>query len=434
MAVDPLGLVESINRRLVGRYFHVYSRLRPEDVKGIVGSRAYVPSIARNVIVQDLQKQIEHMLWDRKPVLLTGRSGVGKTQMAADICYSMGLRTCIPKEGMLEELSTALWMRYFSKSSTVLLLDDLHSHIRSVGPAASVIRAIEQFTELGGSVLATSTVAGYEQLVAWHLDRTRFEVVLVPEWDEDEGKQLASALNVAFDPNSFDGTPASLILGFERQREALRKLGADALRVLRSLKLLCVAGLVSDSRAVDAEILRIASDILNVEDIASSAQALVTSGLAQEHNGQYCLRSAIAENVVVGFPIDPSHEVLMLEKLGGALVGAARRPEAIRLVAWCSSRGVTRPALRTLECLLATMGEATREDRAAKAELLGQRALIHWEVGDQPQARADAAGARALDPENAEIRHNYLAMMLSDRDIQEIITQYAELELGAPDN
>lgn len=368
----------------------------------MVGPNVHRESIERSGVAATLHKTAEDKMWEGKPILLRGKMGVGKTQLATDVCCSMGLRVLVPKKDALEQLSTALWTRWFSKKGCILLLDDLHTLVHEVGPATSVMHVISEMVEQGGSVLSTCPIGSYDQLVEWHLDNRLFEIVDVPVWSPSEGKVLADALGIDFDPNFFDGTPASLIQGYEPKRMVYRSLDPDARKVLRAMKLLYLAGMLTAETHPSIHELRDAANILQISDFDEGLQKALGSGLIERLDGDVWSYVAVMEEVVKDFPTDDDESWRLIRILGESFVQRRKFGELFDLAAWSYASGRN----ETAEGLLSDALESRDLDPGVQAEFLAARAIVRHAVGDYGPALRDIQAALARDPENRDLVDN----------------------------
>ncbi|MFC2108369.1 tetratricopeptide repeat protein [Candidatus Bipolaricaulota bacterium] len=313
-------------------YFHSYRIIDHTAYQALVGIEAYRPSIDREVGMR-LVRQIQHLLSpiegqdtseleEPRPVLLVGKTGAGKTQMALDVCAHMGCGLLQPRIDRIGELATSGWLRYGNKSRSVFLLDDLSNLIESPNERTHLTQIIHEIICDGGHVLATCREESYAQLTAAQLDETVFRVVTLPEWSEEDAERLAEDSGEAFDRAGFDGTPLSITMGFRRQREVYAGISPSAQCVVHAMKLLYVVGLLSKQRQPARELVReIATSILTVQGYPGALQQALNSKLLYDRANSLFAYEAIMERVVIEFPSDAGQK----SELSYALIELLRR-------------------------------------------------------------------------------------------------------------
>jgi tetratricopeptide (TPR) repeat protein len=396
----PLGQLFSplFNKLLYSYHFSFYKKVNEDDVSERVGSEIYHESLPRISEAETLKRDILNLLHQDVPVpvLLVGKTGVGKTQLALDICRELDFRTLSPKPNKLEELSTSAWLRYGRKPGTVLLLDDLNNFVSRVGEGSSLNRIIEKIRRESGIVLATCRSDAYSQLVAAKLDSRHFHEVPIPEWSEEEGASLAHSLGKEFDPCEFDGTPICLTMGFGPQRKVYNQLDAGPRKVLHVAKLLYLGGLLSKARRPRVELLRkVYVEVLGAEDFGRALRQVCETGLlAQSPEGSFFSYEAVLERVVSDFPATESASWQLLEKVGKVLT-AMRDSEGLLWVA-------VEAYLAGQQDLAITFNSLAIEIDPQLAEAYSNRGIARHAQEDHTGAIEDFTKAIEIDPQSAK--------------------------------
>jgi len=457
----PLGqlvatLIPQLRRLLYSHHFDFYKKVDEDEIREAVGSAIYHESLPRLGEAKTLKSDILDLLQQDRPAptLLVGKAGIGKTQLALDLCYELGWRVLRPKSNELEDLSTSAWFRYGKKAGTVLLLDDLNTFLSRIGEGSSLDRIIERTSSEYGIVLATCRSNAYDQLVAAKLDSRHFHEVRIPDWSETEGTLLAKSLGTDFDPRNFDGTPICLTMGFGPQQEVYGQLDRDSRTVLHGAKLLYLGGLMSKARQPSCELLRrVCEEILSVDDFGRALQQVGSTELLTQSPGDrvFCYE-AVMERVVSDFPSTESASWQLLEKVG-ELLASMRDSESLFLIAITaylagqeniaiglnslvieidpqlaaaySNRGVARGKLEDYQGAIDDYTKAIEIDPQYAAAYCN-RGIARSELEDYLGAIDDYTKAIEIDPQDAPAYYNRGITRSELEDYQRAIDDYTK--------
>lgn len=212
------------------RHFRYYKRVTEETYHVFVGPRAYHRSIDRKGdaadLLDDLSKALvaEEQESDsarRRALLLVGKAGIGKSQLAIDVAGKLDCRLMSPKPDTLEDLLASVWLKWSKKDGILLFLDDLNHLVKGVGDRQVLQQIITEFMTQRGSVLATCRAEAYRQLETANLGESTFQIVNIPDWSEDEGRALSDAVGKPFAVSGFDGTPCPSQWGSKGKQKSM---------------------------------------------------------------------------------------------------------------------------------------------------------------------------------------------------------------------
>jgi len=163
-----------------------------------------------------------------KPILLRGRSGVGKTAALLRFLECNHLSAFLPKINDIKFQSPP------RTRNTVTVLDNLHEYLNSKIDAELL------------ALLARNTPRVIATIPTWAYEEHKTEQVLsqpdlwvevnVRDWSESEGRQLATAYNKRFDPEEFDRTALSVVSPPGALRRLYERGSPQVRAVLKALK------------------------------------------------------------------------------------------------------------------------------------------------------------------------------------------------------
>jgi hypothetical protein len=169
-----------------------------------------------------------------KPLLIRGVTGAGKSRLATEFIGRLGWRhrlwrkILMPTPHELSEMSPP-----FLKRDCILFLNDLHEFRDSIPDAKlKFYLESEKF-----KVIATIPTEKYDP--SWSvLSKFIWDEMPLGLWTSDEGKKLADAAKMEFQPESFKGTPLSVLAPAAEMRRSYELLSSGKKAILEVLKVI----------------------------------------------------------------------------------------------------------------------------------------------------------------------------------------------------
>jgi tetratricopeptide (TPR) repeat protein len=183
---------------------------------------------------------------EKKNLILTGRSGLGKTRTAFEILSKSKENYEILVPFLTRSESFDFKSSFKKRKKVILFIDDLQKYNTD-----DINYYVENLFANSSEVQLLCTCrTEHEKDIFGSFQIPNLERYALKEWTESEGKSLASLLNIDFDAKAFDHTPASLIYNLEKLRERYKQLNSHQKIVLESIKLLKTISLECNSGSI----------------------------------------------------------------------------------------------------------------------------------------------------------------------------------------
>ena len=212
------------------------------------GMTEYLPSL------QD--SEIKKALHGGYDLLICGRPGIGKSHAAIQ-----NLQSVYPRWHLIEPTKKAVQhiehIR-LRRKRYILLLDDLDEHIRGsdVSAGESVLDLVEHIRTQSKQLIVVATIRNtFPEFEAISIDPkvlSRWKVILLQDWTEERGQELAKKTNV--DMENWDQTPLSVKQPSAEMMAKYKSASAKERSILQALKLLRSCGLKDATRVLLREI------------------------------------------------------------------------------------------------------------------------------------------------------------------------------------
>ncbi|RLI31640.1 hypothetical protein DRO48_00160 [Candidatus Bathyarchaeota archaeon] len=197
------------------------SDIKAENEKALKILRSRIPDYSSPYIRRRDDNEILDAIRSKGCVLVVGREGSGKTRSVFEALKHMarsgeikGRLLLLKCDRSVNRVPIFRWI-----GTLVLFLDDVDKYLKSL---VNVENIISKLRRAGGKLLVVATC---DESELQHLKRTgvyqalfRDSVVRLGDLSERDGKRLAETLQVYFDPEVFDGTPASIALNLRDKR------------------------------------------------------------------------------------------------------------------------------------------------------------------------------------------------------------------------
>ena len=181
-----------------------------------------------------VEKAREKFLDEKKNLILTGRSGLGKTRTAFEILSKSKKKyeILIPFRTRPESFESK--SSFKKRKSVILFIDDLQDY-----DPEDIAFYLDNLVAHSSEVRLLCTCKTEHEVAIYSSfpipDLERYDI---KEWAVSEGRSLASLLNIDFDERAFDRTPASLIYNLDKLKERYKQLAGNEKVILESIKLL----------------------------------------------------------------------------------------------------------------------------------------------------------------------------------------------------
>jgi len=170
-----------------------------------------------------------------KPLLLKGVTGVGKSRLVTEFVGRLSIwdrlwkMVLMPRPDELAEKASPIFAH-----GCILFLNDLHEY-RDI--ADYKLQSFIQSEKL--RVVATIPTEKYDP--NWPvLSSFIWDEIAVEAWTPEEGRRLAEATKVRFEPASFKGTPLSVLAPDAEVKRSYELLSPGGKAVLQALKIIKV--------------------------------------------------------------------------------------------------------------------------------------------------------------------------------------------------
>lgn len=171
---------------------------------------------------------------DGKPLLLKGVTGIGKSRLVTEFLGGLGIwhrlrtRVLVPTPHEFNERFPP-----FLPSSYILFLNDLHEYRGSVPDDKLRFYAEDRRFKVVATIPAEKYDPDWEVLspFTWH-------IIPLENWTPEEGKRLAQTKGVGFTPDTFKGTPLSILAPHAELARSYDLLSRGEKGVLRALKII----------------------------------------------------------------------------------------------------------------------------------------------------------------------------------------------------
>lgn len=170
----------------------------------------------------------------KKPLLITGVTGVGKSRLATEFIgrlgwqYRLWRKVLVPTPHELSEMSPPIFTR-----GSILFLNDLQEFRDSI-PDAKMKFYLESKKF---KVLATIPKEKYDP--NWSvLSKFIWQELSLELWTALEGKKLADTAKMNFEPDTFTGTPLSVLAPAAEIRRSYELLSPGGKAILQILKII----------------------------------------------------------------------------------------------------------------------------------------------------------------------------------------------------
>ena len=231
--------------KLPAKIFSLLKKSRNREKKGIwkfdVKSKDVKPGVHLNItnfkkafFDRDSYKIAKQKFIDeKKNLIIVGRSGIGKTRSAFEI-LSKSKKHDILIPFLARPDSYEINNSFKKRKRVILFIDDLQKY-----DTGEINFYLENLIANSNEVQLLCTCrTEYEASIYSSFEISNLERYELNEWSDNEGKTLANLLNISFDPNTFDHTPASIIYKLAKLKEQYKQLKKHQLIILECIKLL----------------------------------------------------------------------------------------------------------------------------------------------------------------------------------------------------
>ncbi|MGP8069739.1 MAG: hypothetical protein ACLP5V_07595 [Candidatus Bathyarchaeia archaeon] len=193
-----------------------------------------------------------------KPLLVRGVTGSGKSRLITEFIgglnwrYRLWRRILMPTPHELSEMAPP----YFTRAC-ILFLNDLHEFRDSVPDADAKLKYCIQTKKFK----SVATIPNEKYDPNWGvLSKFIWDEISLADWTIEEGKKLAEITKKEFEPESFTGTPLSVLAPEAELKRSYELLSPGGKGVLRALKIIkihlgCPAGydLISSLQSTESK-------------------------------------------------------------------------------------------------------------------------------------------------------------------------------------
>jgi len=417
------------------------SDIKAENEKALKILRSRIPDYSSPYIRRRDDNEILDAIRSKGCVLVVGREGSGKTRSVFEALKHMarsgeikGRLLLLKCDRSVNRVPIFRWI-----GTLVLFLDDVDKYLKSL---VNVENIISKLRRAGGKLLVVATC---DESELQHLKRTgvyqalfRDSVVRLGDLSERDGKRLAETLQVYFDPEVFDGTPASIALNLRDKRAVYEGLDEQQKAILWSIKLLR-AGYTFFPNPHLVQSVR--KNVLGLEgEWEEDLKHLVECGFVQTIDGALHCPDIYLSRVVTDYPDSDEELVEDLRNLRKLLFGMGNSEGIYRLGNSFLSRRLRRDAVECFvqsgtsyvnngqfEDALKVLSKAVELDpKHAKARC--NRGIVHLFSGSLEEAIKDLSAAIELDRTHVSAYYNrgvaWARMGKLDRAIRDLETAW----------
>lgn len=214
---------------------------------------------------------------EKKNLILTGRSGLGKTRSAFEILSKSKAKFKILIPFLTRPDNFDFKVSFERRKHVVLFIDDLQNY-----NIIDINYYLENLLPHSSSVQLLCTCrTEHEEKIFSSFQIPDVERFYLDEWNENEGQILAALLNIPFNSKTFDHTAASLLYKLEKLKEQYKQLTKNQKAILESIKFLklssleCNSGTVKD---VAEKVFDCTKDLLSYNSWKTEFKKLMTIG------------------------------------------------------------------------------------------------------------------------------------------------------------